>query len=250
MNAWTTKAGVVTRELNEVTSVRSHSTLLPTRVRLGLTALAVLATSLFAASPAWAAPALTVSATEGLSDGQTLTIDGSGFAANLKGIAVGQCRTGFTGPADCNLSGGATFRNADASGAIDQVTVKLSLKFGDVDCTVEQCVIAAEPLPTTSSPEEVAANSVEIPIFFGDAAAPAAAPAAVPAAAPAAAPAVLTPAAGGEDGTSTPLVLTSGAPADNSVLYLLIATNLLLAGLGLFLGLTRPGQFRRRAVTR
>ena len=54
---------------------------------------------------------------------------------------------------------------------------------------------------------------------------------------------MVTPVAGGQDGTSTPLVLTSGAEADNSVLYLLIATNLLLAGLGRSsLGLARPGQ--------
>ncbi|WP_372727740.1 neocarzinostatin apoprotein domain-containing protein [Nocardioides sp.] len=222
---------------------------LPTRlgkVCLALTAWLIL--GLVVAPASFAAPALSVSATEGLTDGQTITVDGSGFAPNLKGIAVGQCRTGYVGPADCNLSGGATFRNADASGSIATVTLKLAVTFGDVDCLKEQCIMAAAPLPTTSGPEEVAANTVEVPLYFGDAA-PAAAPAA-PAAPPAAAPAVLTPAAGDQDGSSTPLVLTSAAPADNSVLYVLIATNLLLAGAGLFLGLTRPGQFRRRAVTR
>jgi hypothetical protein len=185
------------------------------------------------AAPAFAAPTLTVSATEGLTDGQTITIEGGGFAPNLKGIAVGQCRVGFTGPADCNLSGGATFRNADADGNIDSVTVKLAIKFADVDCTVEQCIIAAEPLPTTSGPEEVAANSVEVPIYFGDAAPAAAAP---PAAAPAA-PVAAAPVAAAPAGT-TDLQLTS-AETDNTVLYVLLGSNVVLVALGLYLGLGR-----------
>lgn len=137
------------------------------KVLLGALALVVVGLVNAPASQA-AGPSLDVSATDQLTDGQTITVDGSGFAPDLKGIAVGQCREGFEGPSDCNLAGGATFRNADSSGAFATVTIKLSPKFGDIDCATEQCVIAAEPLPTTSSPEEVAANSVAIPIYFGE----------------------------------------------------------------------------------
>ncbi|WP_372734371.1 neocarzinostatin apoprotein domain-containing protein [Nocardioides sp.] len=219
--------------------MRTTKTNLSTRVgRVLLAAVATLAIVIGVAAPAFAAPSLVVSATEGLTEGQTITIDGSGFAPNLKGIAVGQCRVGFTGPADCNLSGGATFRNADADGNIDQVTVKVSLKFGDVDCTVEQCIIAAEPLPTTSGPEEVAANSVSIPIYFGDAKPAGTAPAvdtgAAAPAAPAAAPVAAALPAG--DVSDAAVALTS-AEADNTVLVVLIVTNLALVALGLYFGL-------------
>ena len=122
-----------------------------------------------ASPPSFAAPTLQVSATEGLEQGQSITVGGSGFTPGLKGIAVGQCRVGYVGPSDCNLSGGATFRNADADGAIATVTIKLATSFGDIDCLKEPCIIAAAPLPTTSGPEEVAANTIEVPIYFGDA---------------------------------------------------------------------------------
>lgn len=172
---------------------------IPRSLRVAAGALALVVLGLVTAPAAFAAPTLDVPETENLEDGQTIVVTGSGFAPNLKGIAVGQCRTGFTGPADCNLQGGATFRNADASGAIEPVTIKLAQSFGDVDCLVEQCVVAAQPLPTTSGPEEVAANTIIVPIYFGGPA-PADAGAASPAAAPAAAaPASQAPAADAGD---------------------------------------------------
>ena len=72
-----------------------------------------------------------------------MTISGSGFEPNLKSIAIGQCVEGYVGPADCNLQGGATFRDADASGNVAAFTIVVKEKFGANDCTKVQCVIAA-----------------------------------------------------------------------------------------------------------
>ncbi len=215
----------------------------PRRVALALLVLGVL--TVVSAPASFAAPTLDVSATEGLKTGQTITVDGSGFAPDLKGIAVGQCRVGYEGPDDCNLNGGATFRNADANGVIETVTIKLAESFGDIDCTQEQCVIAAAPLPTTSGPEEVAANTVEVPLYFGDAAPAAPAPAAEPETAAPAAPAAAVPVAPPVTDTA---VLTAGAGSDDNgtgILAALIATNVLLAAVGIYLGTRRRPRSAR-----
>lgn len=130
-------------------------------------ALALVVITIVAAPPSFAAPSLEVSATDGLSDGQTITISGAGFAANLSQIAAGQCVDGYSGPSDCNLQGGATFRNADASGSIGTFDIVVKEKFGAFDCTVDKCVIAAAPLPTTEDAATISANQVIIPITFG-----------------------------------------------------------------------------------
>ncbi len=52
-----------------------------------------------------------------LTEGQTITVTGSGFRPGLKSVAVGLCREGYTnGLKDCDLGGGATFVNVDAKG--------------------------------------------------------------------------------------------------------------------------------------
>jgi hypothetical protein len=135
--------------------------------------LALLVVTLIAA-PAYAAPTLNVSQLTGLTDGQTLTISGSGFEPNLASIAIGQCVVGYAGPSDCNTSGGATFRNADASGSVGSFTIVVKEKFGANDCTKVQCLIAAGPLPTAADEATVAANTVEHKMSFGAPAAPAA----------------------------------------------------------------------------
>ncbi len=119
------------------------------------------------APPSFAAPSLNVSQLTGLQDGQTVTISGGGYEPHLSNIAVGQCVAGYTGPADCNTATGATFRNADASGSIGSFTIVVKEKFGSVDCTVDQCVIAAAPLPTTSDADTIAANQVVHQMSFG-----------------------------------------------------------------------------------
>src|SRR5690349_17172016 len=92
-------------------------------------ALALFVVAIFSASPSFAAPSLEVSATP-LKDGQTVTLSGSGFKPGLKQIAAGQCIEGYTGPGDCSLQGGATFRNADDKGSIGTFTIVVKEKFG------------------------------------------------------------------------------------------------------------------------
>ncbi|QMW65086.1 LPXTG cell wall anchor domain-containing protein [Mumia sp. ZJ1417] len=125
---------------------------------------------LVGAPAATAAPSLDMGSSSGLKDGQKVTVKASGFAPNLKNIAVGQCKEVQKGPSDCNLKGGATFRNADANGAIADVTITLAEKFGSIDCAKETCVVAAAPLPTSSPADVVAANTVSVKLTFGAAA--------------------------------------------------------------------------------
>lgn len=139
----------------------------------GLAAVAALLLVTLIAAPAFAAPSMNVSQLTGLTDGQTLTISGSGFEPNLNSIAIGQCVEGYSGPADCNTATGATFRNADAQGNFGPLTIKVSEVFGDFDCTKVQCMIAAAPLPNAVDAATVSANTVEMNISFASAEAPA-----------------------------------------------------------------------------
>jgi len=150
----------------EEIDVRSRVTLLSR----GLAAVAALLVVLVTAPPSFAAPTLNVSATTGLTDGQIITISGSGFDANLESIAIGQCKAGYVGPADCNTLGGAQFKNADASGNVASFTIKVAEKFGSTDCTKQQCVIAAAPLPTNTDAAKIKANTYIVNISFGAAA--------------------------------------------------------------------------------
>ena len=136
-----------------------------------LAAAAAILVVLVTAPPSFAAPTLSVSASQNLKDGQTVTISGSGFTPNLKGIAIGQCVKGYTGPGDCNTAGGAKFRDADASGKVAPFTIVVKEKFAAFDCTKQECVIAAAPLPTNSDAATIKANTYIIPMKFGAAAA-------------------------------------------------------------------------------
>jgi hypothetical protein len=178
------------------------------------------------APPSFAAPTLTISATTGLSDGQTVTISGAGFAANLKGIAIGQCVEGYTGPGDCNLAGGAKFRDADASGNVASFTVVVKKVFGAHDCTKVQCVIAGAPLPTASDKATIAANTFSTKITFG-------APAATTA------PSATATATTAPSDTST---LPKTGAGDSVPVLMLGATALLAAGVGVMLLV--PGRLR------
>lgn len=211
-----------------------------------LATMALLALSVVWAPSASAAPKLTVSATSGLTDGQTIQVSGVGFAPNLKGIAVGQCKVGYSGPSDCNLSGGATFRNADGSGSIGTITLKMAAKFGSIDCTQIDCVIAAAPLPTSSDAATVKANTAIVPISMGGAqAAPVEEP---PAAEPVAeAPAAEQPAAEVPADTSSSAGgdLPQTGAGDSLPVLVLGGSALLLTGLGVVLLV--PLQRRRVA---
>ncbi|XVU21210.1 neocarzinostatin apoprotein domain-containing protein [Actinoplanes sp. CA-054009] len=118
------------------------------------------------ASPALAAPTLKVSKTTGLKDGEQITVSGTGFTKNLQQIAIGQCIKDVKGPADCNLSGGSQFTNADGTGKTPTLTLKMSKVFGGYDCTKVACVIAAQILPSSAPEETVNANRAAVAITF------------------------------------------------------------------------------------
>lgn len=131
--------------------------------------IALFVVAIICAPPSLAAPSVQISAFDGLSDGQKITVSGTGFEPNLKQIAVGLCKDGYTGPGDCYLSG-ATFRNADANGSIGEFEITVMQKFSGIDCGVDKCVIGIGPLPTTSDAATIAANSHDQPVTFGAAA--------------------------------------------------------------------------------
>ena len=169
------------------------------------------------AAPAFAAPSLNVSQLTGLTDGQKITISGSGFEPNLSSIAIGQCVEGYAGPADCNTATGATFKNADASGNVAPFEITVKEVFGSTDCTKVQCMIAAAPLPNATDAATVSANTVELMISFG---APEPAPSETPTTAPT------------TDDTET---LPQTGAGDSIPAILLAATAMLSIGAGLVL---------------
>ena len=127
---------------------------------IGLTVAAIVGAGL-------AAPALQVSQVADLTDGQQITVAGTGFRPGLKAVAVGICREGYTnGLKDCDLGGGATFVNIDSKGGFSGVRLKARPKFNGIDCTARQCVIGVAPLPTTSPPAIVNANTAIVRVGF------------------------------------------------------------------------------------
>ncbi|MFD6159840.1 neocarzinostatin apoprotein domain-containing protein [Nocardia sp. NPDC060256] len=124
---------------------------------------------------------LQVGATTELTDGQRVTVSGSGFRAGLAAVAVGMCRQGFSnGLKDCDLDGGATFVNIGADGTFGPLTLVAHHRFHNIDCTERQCVIAAAPLPGTEPPAVIAANSAAVQIVFTGSRLPAAGAPAAP----------------------------------------------------------------------
>ncbi|MFB8275932.1 GPS-CTERM domain-containing protein [Nocardia colli] len=108
-----------------------------------------------------------VSTTADLTDGQRITVQGSGFRAGLAAVAVGMCKQGFSnGLKDCDLDGGATFVNIGGDGTFGPLTLTAHHRFHDIDCTEQQCVIAAAPLPGTEPPATITANSAAVSVIF------------------------------------------------------------------------------------
>lgn len=124
-----------------------------------------------AAPPAFASAQLDISQTQGLEDGQQVTISGSGFKPGLKSIAIGQCIEGMKGPADCNTAGGASFVDADAQGNIPTTQIVVKEAFNGFDCTKQKCVIGAQPLPGAVDASTLSANTFYSDISFGEVAA-------------------------------------------------------------------------------
>jgi hypothetical protein len=184
----------------------------------GLAVVGALLLVTLVAAPAFAAPSLNVSQLTGLTDGQKITISGSGFEPNLSSIAIGQCVEGYAGPADCNTATGATFKNADASGNVAPFEITVKEVFGSTDCTKVQCMIAAAPLPNATDAATVSANTVELMISFG---APEAAPSDTP---------TTEPTTGGDEEA-----LPQTGAGDSIPAILLAATAMLAIGAGLVL---------------
>ncbi|WP_216908712.1 neocarzinostatin apoprotein domain-containing protein [Nocardia noduli] len=118
-----------------------------------------------------AAPAdtatLHVGTEDGVTEGQRITVRGSGFRPGLAAVAVGLCEQGYTnGLTDCDLEGGATFVNIGADGTFPELTLTARSKFRDIDCAQRQCVIAAAPLPGSEPESILAANSAVVLIGF------------------------------------------------------------------------------------
>lgn len=137
-----------------------------TLVKALAAALALFVLTIVSAPPSLAAPKVQISAFDGLSDGQKITVSGSGFQANLSQIAVGLCKEGYKGPADCYLPG-ATFRTADGNGSIGSFQITVMQKFGTTDCKVDKCVIGIGPLPGKADAATIAANAHNQPVTFG-----------------------------------------------------------------------------------
>lgn len=137
------------------------------------TAVALAAVALTSAVPpahAEGRASLVVSASTGLAEGQRITLDGSGFQPGLAAIAVGLCKSGYkNGLKDCDLEGGATFVNIAADGTFPTVTLTVRPRFRDIDCTTQQCVLAAAPLPGSEPQSIIDANSAQVPVGFAGA---------------------------------------------------------------------------------
>ncbi|MEV6773878.1 neocarzinostatin apoprotein domain-containing protein [Nocardia sp. NPDC051030] len=110
---------------------------------------------------------ITISATTDLTEGQRITVNGSGFRPGLAAVAVGLCKQGFTsGIKHCDLDGGATFVNISGDGTLPTVTLTAHQRFRDIDCAQQQCVVAAAPLPGSEPNDIIDANSAEVLITF------------------------------------------------------------------------------------
>ncbi|SNY75278.1 neocarzinostatin apoprotein domain-containing protein [Paractinoplanes atraurantiacus] len=208
------------------------------------------------ASPALAAPTLKVSKTTGLKDGEQVTVSGTGFTKNLQQIAIGQCIKDVKGPADCNLSGGSQFTNADGTGKTPTLTLKMSKSFGGHDCAKVACVIAAQILPSSAPEETVNANRAAVAITFttgGGTATKAPTPTATTKSPSAGSTTTSssasssTTAAGGTggDGSTSGDALAKTGPGLEWATVVLIGGGLLLPGLGLIAVL--PARRRRMA---
>lgn len=119
-------------------------------------AAATAAAALLAATPASAAAAMSVTPSSGLSDGQTVTVTGSGYTAGAS-VHVGECST----PDVCSNDTITTTAGADGTFSVS-FTVEKVFQAEDwstgttvtVDCAAVQCSVAAweEGAGTISEP--------------------------------------------------------------------------------------------------
>jgi hypothetical protein len=117
-------------------------------------------------APALAAAKLHVSKTTGIADGEKITVYGTGFTPGLTDLALGQCVKNPATATDCNLTGGAEFVSTDGSGKTKTLTLTITKSFSGKNCD-NGCVVAAQLLPSSHTPDEVTANKVQVEIKFG-----------------------------------------------------------------------------------
>jgi hypothetical protein len=126
------------------------------------------ALGLVAAPAALAAGTIMVTPATNLTDGQTVTVAGGGFAAN-EPLAGAQCKSGALGTSDCDTSHPALF-NADGSGTYSiSYVVRAAIITGNgaVDCHVSgACVFAVADL------SNIAGTGVQASLGFAPAAPP------------------------------------------------------------------------------
>jgi hypothetical protein len=109
----------------------------------GLTAAAFCVLGVVLGGPAFAAsPSITVSPSTGLTNGQTVTVHGTGYTANVKTINVVECPVSGASQNACDITDAKLFQSTDASGSF---TVQMSVKskLGTVDCAPAACMIVA-----------------------------------------------------------------------------------------------------------
>jgi hypothetical protein len=89
-----------------------------------------------------AAPAITVTPSSGLTDGQSVSVHGTGFTANAKDINIVECPASGASQNACNIAGGQFFQSTDGSGSFT-VAIAVKEKYGSIDCTKITCMVVA-----------------------------------------------------------------------------------------------------------
>jgi hypothetical protein len=110
-----------------------------------------------------ATPHITVTPSSGLSNGQTVTVHGTGYSANVKNINIIQCPVSGASQNSCNVPDAKIFQSSDGSGSF---TVQLVVRstINGVDCTKVACMIDAHEGTSATS-----GNDSSVIIHFGSA---------------------------------------------------------------------------------
>lgn len=112
-------------------------------------------------SAAGAAPAITVTPSSGLHDGQTVTVHGTGYTPNAKNLNVIQCPVSGASQNSCNVPDAKIFQSVDGSGSFTY-SIVVRAKIGSVDCTKVQCMIDAHEGTSATS-----GNDASVVLHFG-----------------------------------------------------------------------------------
>ena len=137
------------------------------RWRAGLLALAAAALGMVAiglstSAPAGAAtPSMTMTPSSGLSNGQTVTVHGTGYTPNAKNLNVIECPVSGAGQNTCDVSDAKLFQTIGADGSWT-VTMTVKSKLGSIDCTKVQCMIDGH-----EGTSETSGNDAHVILRFG-----------------------------------------------------------------------------------